>query len=95
MKSMGNSVELIINTKVWLYDEVEQDDEACKENNDPVAQVYQDHENTEKSESIVEDSVETMEQSAIKYMNIIGEHLEELSNWSDIKEQVDWGIHNF
>ena len=36
MKSMANSVELIINTKVWLYDEVEQDDEACKENNDPV-----------------------------------------------------------
>ena len=37
MKSMANSVELIIHTKVWLYDEVEQDDEACKENNDPVA----------------------------------------------------------
>ena len=95
MKSMANSVELIIHTKEWLHDEVEQDDEACKENNDPVAQVDQDHENTEKSESIVEDSVETMEQSAIKYMNIIGEHLEELSNWSYIKEKVDWGVHNF
>ena len=37
MKSMADSVKLIINAKVWLYDEVEQDDEACKENNDPVA----------------------------------------------------------
>ena len=95
MKSMANSVELIINAKVWLYDEVEQDDEACKKNNDPVAQVDQDHENTEKSEPIIENSVETMKQPAVEYMNIIGEHLEELSNWSDIKEQVDWGIHNF
>ena len=95
MKSMANSVELIIHTKVWLYDEVEQDDEACKENNDPVAQVDQDHENTEKSESIIENSVETMKQPAVKYMNIIGEHLEELANWSDIKEKVDWGVHNF
>ena len=60
MKSMANSVELIIHTKVWLHDEVEQDDEACKENNDPVAQVDQDHENTEKSEPIIENSVETM-----------------------------------
>ena len=95
MKSMANSVELIINTKVWLYDEVEQDDEACQENNDPVALVDQDHENTEKSEPIIENSVETMKQPAVEYMNIICEHLEELSNWSDIKEQVDWGIHNF
>ena len=28
-------------------------------------------------------------------MNIISEHLEKLSNWSDIKEEVDWGVHNF
>ena len=92
---MANSMELIVNTKIWLHDKVEQDDEACKENNDPVAQVDQDHENAEKSESVIENSVETMKQPAIKYMNIISEHLEKLSNWSDIKEEVDWGIHNF
>ena len=95
MKCMANSVELIINTKVWLHNEVEQDDEACEENNDPVAQVDKDHENTEQSESVIENSVETMKQPAVKYMDIICEHLEKLSNWSDIKEKVDWGIHNF
>ena len=28
-------------------------------------------------------------------MNIISEHLEKLSNWSYIKEEVDWSVHDF
>ena len=93
MECVANSVKLIVNTQVWFYDEVEKDHKAYKEKNDPVAEIDQDEEDTEKSKSIIEDSIETMEDSSVKYMNVIREHLEQLANWSNIKEKIYWSIH--
>ena len=94
MEGVANSVKLIINAKVWFHNEVEKDTETSKEQNDPVAEIDQDHEYTGKSKSIIEDSIEAMEKSSIEYMNVIREHLEKFADWSDIKEKVDWGVHD-
>ena len=93
MECVANSVKLIVNAQVWLYDEVEKDHKAYKEKNDPVAKIDQDEEDTEKSKSIIENSIETMKNSSVEYMNIIREHLEQFANWSDIKEKIDWCVH--
>ena len=94
MECVANSVKLIVNTQVWFYDEVEKDHKAYKEKNDPVAEIDQDEEDTEKSKSIIENSIETMEDSSVKYMNVVREHLEQLANWGDIEEKIDWSIHD-
>ena len=94
MECVANSVKLIVNAQVWFYNEVEKDHKAYKEKNDPVAEIDQDEEDTEKSKSIIENSIETMEDSSVKYMNVVREHLEQLANWGDIEEKIDWSIHD-
>ena len=61
MKGVANSMKLVVNAEIWFYDVVEEDNETSKEEYHPVAEINQDDEDTSKSESIIQDSVEAME----------------------------------
>ena len=54
-------MKLVVNAEIWFYDVVEEDNETSKEEYHPVAEINQDDEDTSKSESIIQDSVEAME----------------------------------
>ena len=95
MESMTYSVKLVIDTKVWFYDKIEEYNETYKEQDYPRAEVYQQYEDACKSEALIQDPIEAMKQSSIKNMNILLEHLEQFSNRCDVKEQIDRSIHNF
>ena len=61
MKGVANSMKLVVNAEIWFYDVVEEDNETSKEDYHPVAEINQDDEDTSKSESIIQDSVEAVE----------------------------------
>ena len=95
MKSVTYSVKLIIDTKVWFHDKIEKYNETCKKQDQPRTEVNQQDEDTCKSETIIENSIEAMKQSSVKNMNIFLEHLEKFPDRCDVKEQIDWSIHDF
>ena len=60
MKGVTNSMKLVVNAKIWFHYVVEEDNETSKEDYHPIAEINQDEEDTSKSESIIQDSVEAV-----------------------------------
>ena len=60
MKGVANSMKLVVNAEIWFHYVVEENNEKSKEDYHPIAEINQDDEDTSKSESIIQDSVEAV-----------------------------------
>ena len=70
MECVTYSVELIVNTKVWFHDKIEENNEAYKEQDHPGTEVNHYEEDTCKSEALIQNSVKAMKQPSVEDMNI-------------------------